>query len=119
MYKSTYLGLPVALKQINPSNEYDVHKYFEREWRLMKEARHPNVVLYLGLSKNPEKVIYIVSEFVEGGNMRNYIYDRKKPFPWTMRISFATDVMRALAYLHARKVREFIIVFDSSLLSHF
>ncbi|KZT31768.1 kinase-like protein, partial [Sistotremastrum suecicum HHB10207 ss-3] len=103
VYRSEYLGLPVALKQIQPSKDYDVQKYFEREWRLMKEARHPNVVLYLGLSRSPEKVTYIVSEFVEGGNMRSYIHHKRKPFPWTMRVSFAIDVARALAYLHARK----------------
>lgn len=26
-------------------------------------------------------------------------------FPWRLRLSFATDIARALAYLHARKVR--------------
>jgi LIM domain kinase 1 len=35
--------------------------------------------------------------------LRNYIYDKTKPFPWRLRISFATDIARALAYLHARR----------------
>lgn len=33
---ATYLGIDVAIKEVLPSNEYDVRKYFEREWRLMK-----------------------------------------------------------------------------------
>ncbi|THH31374.1 hypothetical protein EUX98_g2809 [Antrodiella citrinella] len=105
VYKGTYLGIDVAIKEVLPSTEYDVSKYFEREWRLMKEARHPNVVLYLGLSRAPEPDgrIYIISEFIEGGNLRTYIYDKTNPFPWRIRISFATDIARALAYLHARK----------------
>lgn len=70
----------------------------------MREARHPNVVLYLGLSKTVKGDVYIVSEFVEGGNLRTYIHNKRKPFPWRMRVSFATDIARALAYLHARKV---------------
>jgi LIM domain kinase 1 len=37
------------------------------------------------------------------GNLRNYIHDKHKPFPWRMRVSFATDIARALAYLHARR----------------
>lgn len=37
------------------------------------------------------------------GNLRAYIHDKHKPFPWRLRISFATDITRALAYLHARK----------------
>src|SRR5882757_1685357 len=32
-----------------------------------------------------------------------YIFDKTKPFPWRLRLSFATDIARALAYLHARK----------------
>uniref|UniRef100_A0A5K1JYU1 Cell surface hydrophobicity-associated protein n=1 Tax=Ganoderma boninense TaxID=34458 RepID=A0A5K1JYU1_9APHY len=69
----------------------------------MKEARHPNVVLYLGLSRAPDGRIFIISEFIESGNLRTYIYDKTKPFPWRLRMSFATDIARALAYLHARK----------------
>jgi len=32
----SYLGIDVAIKEVLPSNSYDVAKYFEREWRLMK-----------------------------------------------------------------------------------
>ncbi|KAI0077671.1 kinase-like protein [Panus rudis PR-1116 ss-1] len=105
VYKGTYLGLDVAIKEVLPSTEYDVAKYFEREWRLMKEARHPNVVLYIGLSRAPEPDgrIYIISEYIENGNLRAYIHDKSKPFPWRLRLSFATDIARALAYLHARR----------------
>ncbi|KII83851.1 hypothetical protein PLICRDRAFT_47044 [Plicaturopsis crispa FD-325 SS-3] len=105
VYKASYLGIDVAIKEVLPSNEYDVAKYFEREWRLMKEARHPNVVLYLGLSRAPEpdNRIFIISEYIENGNLRMYIHDKTKPLPWRLRLSFATDIARALAYLHARK----------------
>ncbi|CCM02112.1 uncharacterized protein FIBRA_04189 [Fibroporia radiculosa] len=103
VYKGVYLGIDVAIKEVLPSNDYDVAKYFEREWRLMKEARHPNVVLYLGLSQAPDGRIFIISEFIENGNLRIYIHDKAKPFPWRLRLSFATDIARALVYLHARK----------------
>lgn len=71
----------------------------------MKESRHPNIVLFLGLSRAPEPDhrIFIISEFIENGNLRLYIHDKTKPFPWRLRMSFATDIARALAYLHARK----------------
>ena len=86
-----------------------------------REARHPNVVLYLGLSRAPppDGRIFIISEHIENGkvhttvkkirltskpgNLRQYIFDKNKPFPWRLRISFATDIARSLAYLHARK----------------
>lgn len=100
-----YLGIDVAIKEVLPSKDYDVGKYFEREWRLMKECRHPNICLFIGLSRapDPDGRIFIVSEFVDNGNVRLYIHDNTNPFPWRLRMSFATDVARALAYLHARK----------------
>ena len=32
------MGIDVAIKEVLPSNDYDVSKYFEREWRLMKSV---------------------------------------------------------------------------------
>ncbi|PWN48662.1 kinase-like protein [Violaceomyces palustris] len=103
VFKGEYLGTQVAIKEVLPNTTYDVEKYFERECVLMKEARHPNIVQYIGLTKSPgpDGRIYIISEFV-GGNLRSYIADTRKPFPWRLRISFAMDIARALAYLHAR-----------------
>lgn len=71
----------------------------------MRECRHPNICLFIGLSRAPEpdNRVFIISEFIENGNVRLYIHDKTKPFPWRLRLSFAIDVTRALAYLHARK----------------
>ncbi|PWN37278.1 kinase-like protein [Meira miltonrushii] len=103
VFRGEYLGTEVAIKEVLPNNTYDVEKYFERECVLMKEARHPNIVQYIGLTKSPglDGRIYIVSEFV-GPNVRQHIADKKKPFDWPLRISYATDIARAVAYLHAR-----------------
>ncbi|KAJ7820511.1 TKL/LISK/LISK-DD1 protein kinase [Mycena olivaceomarginata] len=105
VFKGTYLGIDVAIKEVLPSTEYDVAKYFEREWRLVREIRHPNCCLYIGLSRAPapDNRIFIISEFIENENLRAHIHNKSKPFPWRLRLSFATDIARALAYLHARK----------------
>ncbi|WVQ74036.1 hypothetical protein IAR50_003617 [Cryptococcus sp. DSM 104548] len=104
VYQGSYLDIDIAVKEILPSNEYDAHKYFEREWRIMRECRHPNIVLFLGLCQAPEHDgrVFIVSEYVPCGNLRQYILS-SNPFPWRLRLSFATDVARAIAYLHARQ----------------
>ncbi len=52
VFKGEYLGTEVAIKEVLPNNTYDVEKYFERECVLMKEARHPNIVQYIGLTKS-------------------------------------------------------------------
>ncbi|BGP03374.1 hypothetical protein JCM10021v2_007105 [Rhodotorula toruloides] len=110
VYKGEYLGIEVAIKEVLPSTEYDVEKYLAREISLMQQARHPNVVQYLGLclappadsSSSPRPRILIISEFLPRGNLRQFILDRSFPFPWRLRVSFAIDIARAIAYLHAR-----------------
>ncbi|GMK58196.1 hypothetical protein CspeluHIS016_0502280 [Cutaneotrichosporon spelunceum] len=99
-----YLGLDIAIKEIRASTEYNVHKYFEREWRIMRECRHPNIVLFLGLCQEPsgEGRVFIVSEYVPCGTLRSLIRSTA-PFPWRLRLSFATDIACAVAYLHARQ----------------
>ncbi|SCZ94173.1 BZ3500_MvSof-1268-A1-R1_Chr12-2g03735 [Microbotryum saponariae] len=115
VYKGEYLGLEVAIKEVLPSGEYDVDKYFRRECKIMAEARHPNIVQYLGLCLAPpdpprydgdaasRQRILIISEYLPRGNLRQYIDDRCLPFPWRLRLSFAIDVARAVAYLHSRQ----------------
>ena len=44
----------------------------------------------------------IVSEYIPRGNLRTFIRSHA-PFPWRLRVSYATDVARAVAYLHARQ----------------
>ncbi|KAJ7778473.1 kinase-like domain-containing protein [Mycena metata] len=102
VYKGTYLGIDVAIKEVLPSTEYDVAKYFEREWR-PHEGDEASQTAGLSRAPEPDNRIFIISEFIENGNLRVYIHDKSKPFPWRLRLSFATDIARALAYLHARK----------------
>lgn len=96
-----------------------------------RESRHPNVVQYLGLCLAPaapegpqlpplsfngsavsnppsykqsrRQRILIISEYLTGGNLRSFIASPSMPFPWRLRLSFAVDVSRAVAYMHARR----------------
>lgn len=47
--------------------------------------------------------ILIISEYLPRGNLRTYIWNVNLPLPWRLRVAFAVDTSRALAYLHARK----------------
>ncbi|KAA1111894.1 hypothetical protein PGT21_014803 [Puccinia graminis f. sp. tritici] len=153
VYRAQYLGLPVAIKEIIPRTDYDVEKYFARECKILREARHPNIVQYLGLclappsiENNPEGYsetqredeflygkkkprknakksrVLIISEYVPKGNLRNYLNSRANvmnsdPLSWRLRISFAIDIARAVAYLHERKCLHRDLKLDNCLLT--
>ncbi|KAJ7712405.1 hypothetical protein B0H14DRAFT_2645288 [Mycena olivaceomarginata] len=64
MFKGTYLGIDVAIKEVLPSTEYDVAKYFEREWRLVTEkifTVEPVVVMTVQIQDGVEGNIRNVS----------------------------------------------------------
>ena len=95
--------------------------------RAHRECRHPNIVQFIGLCLAPtpapdylpplsfdnsgrvqtkppaaRRRILIISEYLPNGNLRSHIVNQRLDFSWRLRLSFAVDVARAVAYLHAR-----------------
>ena len=77
----------------------------------------------MGCTINNKK-LYLVTEFVPGGNLKQFIastyalpnHTPEDSFPWRLRVSFAIDVARALVYLHAKKfIHRYVADFDDSL----
>lgn len=101
--KADYLGTDVAVKEFKQEKGFDLEKYVGRELDILKESRHPNVVQFMGVCNHEDKV-YMVTEFVGGGNLKAWIKDTSKELTWRLRTSFALDIARALAYLHANKI---------------
>ncbi|KAI9175732.1 hypothetical protein H9P43_006096 [Blastocladiella emersonii ATCC 22665] len=106
VYLAEYLGTQVAVKEVFRIPGVEFAKYFAREVDGLREARHPNCIQFMGIARDePGNRDFIVTEFVPGGNLSdNWIHDESRELPWRLRVSFATDIARALAYLHAREM---------------
>ncbi|KAJ3037814.1 hypothetical protein HDV00_001315 [Rhizophlyctis rosea] len=118
--RADYLGTEVAVKEfldISDQPGFNLKKYIGREVEILKECRHPNVVQFMGCTIHEQK-LYLVTEFVPGGNLKQFIASTYVPLtsksgsdprtpeeclPWRLRVSFAIDTARALVYLHAKK----------------
>ncbi|TPX34830.1 hypothetical protein SmJEL517_g02575 [Synchytrium microbalum] len=104
VFRADYLGTEVAVKEfLHIGQGFDFKKYMTREMTILKESRHPNVTIFMGVSQNGDK-LYMVTEYVPGGDLKSYLEDTSKTWTWRQVISFATDVARALAYLHAHNI---------------
>ncbi|KAI9592396.1 kinase-like domain-containing protein [Syncephalis fuscata] len=103
VHRGEYLATEVAIKECFQDTAFDFEKYFTREVDMLRAARHPNVVQFMDVCKHEDR-FFIVTEFVSGGNLKTWIEDESRLFPWSQRISFAVDVARALAFLHARNI---------------
>ncbi|KAJ3199175.1 hypothetical protein HDU67_003054, partial [Dinochytrium kinnereticum] len=83
--------------------QVDLKKYIEREIEILRDVRHPNVVQFMGCATHDNKLL-LVTEYVAGGNVKEWIADLTRELGWRTRISIATDAARALAYLHAHDI---------------
>src|SRR5205814_962240 len=82
----------------------DPHKVemFEREGRMGMSMHHPNIVRILAVNQNkPTGQYYIVMEFVEGGNLRDFLGIRKQ-LEVKEALRLLEECSAALAYAHTR-----------------
>lgn len=103
VYRGTYLGTPVAVKKLLDVDDEFMHKYIEREMGILRTLRHPHIVQFMGLCKHSSG-LYIVTEFVPGGDLRHLLKDEVKDVSWKMRIKMALDTATAMTYLHSKNV---------------
>jgi LIM domain kinase 1 len=106
VYKASYLGTDVAVKECHPLIKqygFDFEKVFNREVTILKECRHPNIVQYMGTCIHEDK-FYIITEYVKNDNLKTWITERIDELPWKLRVNFAIDIARALAYLHSKNI---------------
>lgn len=83
-------GRIVAIKVLRRKWSEDKHNIdlFEREGRVGMTLRHPNIVETLAVNRDvSSRQYFIVMEFVEGGNLKDFLIIRKKLEPLeTLRI---------------------------------
>ncbi len=97
-------GRIVAIKILRNKWSKDQHKLdlFTREGKMGMSLRHPNIVEILAVNHDKKtNQFYIVMEFVEGGNLRDFLNIRKKlPAPEVLRI--LDDMASGLAHAFSR-----------------
>eukprot|EP01099_Mayorella_cantabrigiensis_P003680 TRINITY_DN2780_c0_g1_i1.p1 TRINITY_DN2780_c0_g1~~TRINITY_DN2780_c0_g1_i1.p1 ORF type:complete len:384 (+),score=96.91 TRINITY_DN2780_c0_g1_i1:47-1153(+) len=101
VWTALYFGTPVAVKVIPEQKE--MMKFVQREVSLLKELRHPHIVQLIGICYHTDSIL-IVTEYVSGGNLHQYLKDLNFPLSWKIRIKVAKETAMAMAYLHSRSI---------------
>jgi LIM domain kinase 1 len=101
VYKGTYLGTDVAIKRLFFVDDDFMQKYIEREMDTLTQLNHPNIVQLIGLCIGLDD-LYIVTEFVNGGNLRAKLDDKSLVLDWKLRAGLLKDFALAMNYLHAK-----------------
>lgn len=112
-------GEIVAIKVLRRKWSADAHKIelFEREGRVGMNLRHENIVSILAVSRDPLTGQYfIVMDFVEGSNLREFLSIRKKLDP-AEALRIMEDAVSGLAHAWSRGLTHRDIKLTNILLS--
>jgi len=103
--RDTTTGGVVVLKLMNPNLVADPHNFqrFRREAKIVAELNHPNVLKSLDEERHRTEP-YLVLEYVEGQNLREYAGTLGGPVPIATAIDWGRQLADALVYLHAHGI---------------
>uniref|UniRef100_A0A8C6L1U0 non-specific serine/threonine protein kinase n=1 Tax=Nothobranchius furzeri TaxID=105023 RepID=A0A8C6L1U0_NOTFU len=93
-------GEVMVMKELIRFDE-ETQSTFLKEVKVMRCLDHPNVLKFIGLFYK-DKRIHFVSEYIQGGTLRETII--KMDFPWRVRVGYAKDIAAGMAYLHSMNV---------------
>ncbi|XP_043554526.1 atrial natriuretic peptide receptor 2-like [Chiloscyllium plagiosum] len=100
--KGIYDGQTVAIKRI-PKKTFTLSKTVRKEVKQVRELDHPNLCKFIGGSVEVPNAT-IVTEYCPKGSLADVLFNDDIPLNWGFRLSFATDVARAMAYLHQHRI---------------
>jgi len=103
VYKGVYLGTDVAIKKLFFVDDDFMQKYIEREMDTLTCLNHPNIVQLMGLCIGMDDM-YIITEFIKGGDLRSKLKDKSIEMDWKLRVSILKDIALAMNYLHAKDI---------------
>ncbi len=97
----------VAIKELHRGEDdlgstqfSDYVRRFEREARVQARFNHPNIVHVYELLRLADDRLYLVMEFVDGENLRDYLA-RRGPLPVDEAVRITADILAGLAAVHA------------------
>ncbi|KAK4530831.1 hypothetical protein CCYA_CCYA05G1688 [Cyanidiococcus yangmingshanensis] len=76
---------------------------FVREVELLSQLRHPNVLLYMGATADPQQPLCIISELFPGGSVHDLLFKRRKRLSKRQKFRIAVSVARGMLYLHSSR----------------
>ncbi|KAJ8904556.1 hypothetical protein NDN08_001074 [Rhodosorus marinus] len=104
VYLGLYSGTLVAVKVLHDT-ETENSEAFHREVNILTLLRHPNIVLFMGVVDEADK-LWFITEYCAKGSLNSLLGDEAL-FPsgaiTQLTLQLAVDICRGMAYLHGHK----------------
>ncbi|XP_050365037.1 serine/threonine-protein kinase STY46-like isoform X2 [Argentina anserina] len=103
LYQGSFCGQDVAIKVLSTDRLNETMKEFTQEVSILRKVRHKNVVQFIGACTKPPNLC-IVTEFLTGGSMYDFLHKQKGAFSLQSLLKVAVDVSRGMKYLHQNNI---------------
>ncbi|HUP50802.1 MAG TPA: protein kinase [Thermoanaerobaculia bacterium] len=104
------IGRKVALKTVHVDERFDdeseaneFYKRLQREAELCGSLQHPNIVTLYEPGYDNDIIAWLATEYVDGESLRERL-KKRKPLPLQDALRIAADILRGLAFAHAKGI---------------
>ena len=111
VYRALCDELPCAAKILHPTlfetNDPGTRKImerFEQECQFLSGARHPHIVQYLGVSRDPESGLPVLLMELMDSSLTRFLEQSEEPLPFHTQVDICHGIALALAYLHSNGI---------------
>ena len=111
VYRALCDELPCAAKILHPTlfqtNDpitRKINEGLEQEFQFLNGVRHPNIVQYLGVSRDPESGLPVLLMELMDSSLTQFLEQSEEPLPFHIQADICHNIVLALAYLHSNGI---------------
>ena len=96
---------PTAHQLIAPQREHRLPmRRFEQECEFLSTIRHPNIIQYLGLYRDPDTGLPALLMELMDDSLTHFLESSTQPIPYHIQVNICLDITLALSFLHSNSI---------------
>ena len=96
---------PTAHQLIAPQREHRLPmRRFEQECEFLSTIRHPNIVQYLGIYRDPDTGLPALLMELMDDSLTHFVESSTQPIPYHIQLNICHDITLALSFLHSNSI---------------
>ena len=111
VYKAKCDQLPCAAKVLHPTildpsdpGAGKIMQRFQQECSFLENIRHPNIVQYLGMTRDPESRLPVLLMELLDESLTKMLEHSQKSLAYFIQVDICHDIALAVAYLHSNDI---------------
>ena len=96
---------PTAQQLIAPQREHRLPmRRFEQECEFLGTIRHPNIIQYLGIYRDPDTGRPALLMELMDDSLTHFLESSQRPIPYHIQVNICHDITLALSFLHSNDI---------------